>query len=558
MELGLEAFSRHLTRKSNEAKERPSEWIGKHFYVPEPRNPLTGEILPPGPIRLADHQKRIIDEMLSRKEDGMLKYSTAMYSAPKKSGKSAISSAITLYFAYHNSNSFCYVLANDGKQSEDRLYAPIRTCIRLHNQMGGIFKDVRASMGEVTLPNHTKIEAVPCDAAGEAGAEPIFTAWSEIWAFETPLKRRLWTEMTIPPTKWGRALRLVESYAGFQGTSELLWNLYESIVKEEYRHPDFPDFPVYASNGFFCYWDHYARMIWQTPEYYAEEARRHPPAEFLRVHKNEWVSPVGAFIQPEHWKACEDTTIPELVDPSVPCVIGIDAGVENDMSALVLVTRHPIFPDTDAAIRLCKIFVPGQGQSILLPIATTIRDWCKRFNVVQICYDMYQLESMVAQFRQGIISVPEEEIRGMLEDEIKEYLRIERRAVERWYYRFNQQGARSIADKKLYDGILHTNLKYNPNLENGIAAKEGQESLTKHVLQSGVSLTKGQYRLQKLSQKGKIDACVALSMSYDRCMALGITNKELDDNYLVQSLMREKLTYAQFQTLQRNKHTKIT
>ena len=172
--------------------EKPSVWIQKHFLIPDPRDPVTGERFPPGPIRLAEHQCRIIDEALSRKEDGTLKYSTVIYSATKKSGKSALSSAIVLYMAQHNPNAYAACVANDGKQADDRLYGPITTCFRLHRQLGGIFKDIHYTQREVRLDNYTKIEPINVDAAGEAGSQPLIVAWSEIWGYTTPKKHKLW------------------------------------------------------------------------------------------------------------------------------------------------------------------------------------------------------------------------------------------------------------------------------------------------------------------------------------------------------------------------------
>src|SRR5690606_35376909 len=39
---------------------------------------------------------------------------------------------------------------------------------------------------------NTRIEAIPCDAAGEAGSQPLLSVWSELWAFNSDAKRRLW------------------------------------------------------------------------------------------------------------------------------------------------------------------------------------------------------------------------------------------------------------------------------------------------------------------------------------------------------------------------------
>src|SRR5574342_491410 len=114
---------------SEEAIELPTDWMEKHFIIPEPRDVLTGEILPMGPIRFMEHQKRILNEALSKKDNGKFKYTNVIYSAPKKSGKSTTASAVGLYLAVKTPYARIYALANDGNQSEDRLFGPIAICL---------------------------------------------------------------------------------------------------------------------------------------------------------------------------------------------------------------------------------------------------------------------------------------------------------------------------------------------------------------------------------------------------------------------------------------------
>lgn len=312
---------KNLYSTAEKTNETPSDWIEKHFYVPDPRDPETGELLPAGPIRLAKYQKRIVNEALSKKPDGMLKYTTIVYSAPKKSGKSALSSAVALYMAHQNPNSFIACVANDGKQSTDRLYGPIYTTFRLHRQLGGIFGDVNPNRTEVILPNYTKIEAIPCDAAGEAGSQPLGVFLSEIWGFTTDKKRRVYTELTIPPTLYGRAIRWVETYAGYKGESELLEQLYDVAVLQGVPHPDFTDltsdlsdngnYVVFTNEkaGTFALWDHEPRLPWQTQGYYCIPLPKDKSE--LQV-----LTSVG-------WKPAEDVTIEDEI-----CTRSVEGSIE--------------------------------------------------------------------------------------------------------------------------------------------------------------------------------------------------------------------------------------
>jgi hypothetical protein len=550
-------FQRRFAKRTGETQlstEKPSTWIEKNFYVPEPRDVITGAVLPPGPIRLAEHQRRIVNEALSCTEDGLLRYSTVIYSAPKKSGKSALGAAVTLYFAHHTPDAYVYCLANDGKGSRDRIYGPIYKCFRLHRQLGGIFSEIHPQLVEATLPNYSKIEALPCDAAGEAGAEPTFTCWSELWGFDTERKIRLWTELTIPPTKYGRAMRWVESYAGFTGVSILLEALYDEGVRNGTPHPDFPDLPVYVNEaaGIFCYWDHEPRMVWQTPEYYASEAKMHSDSEFRRVHKNEWVEPVGAFIQKEWWESCQDTSIGPLEDTKTPVILAMDAAVTRDCAAIVAVTRDPVYPETDVAVRDCKIFSPKDlGGQINLSdtLGQTFIEWCLRgWNIVCVAYDSYQLEKLVQDFRKGIVGLTHDQVKDMDKEELDAHLHKLGKLVRRWFYQFGQQAPRAVADKQLHDMIVGRQIHWNPQqMDTDIPLRGDFETLYKHITQAGASETGDKFRLQKLHDKAKIDGAVALSMATERCLALTVGNAELNMNRLGEKLMRGEITYEQFE-----------
>lgn len=555
----LELASR-LEAAAQKTKETPADWLEVNYYVPEPVDPLTGELFPPGPIRFASHQKRLINEALSLDDKNHFKYATIIYSAVKKSGKSAIASGVAKYMANKFDYAKIFCLANDGKQSDDRLYEPVKDSYRLHEQLDGPLKGkARVNETDAVLSNNSKIEPIPCDAKGEAGSQPTATFWSELWGFDSDNKMKLWTEMTIPPTRWGRAIRWVESYAGFKGVSTLLWQVYELAVLKGHPHPDFLDLvdkegnPVVWVNETaktFAYWDTVPRMIWQSDDYYAAEAQILDPNEFRRIHRNEWVSPMGSFIEPEWWDACADD-VPVLTEGSrTPAVVGIDAAISGDCAAAVLVTRDPNYPDTDIAIRACKIFKPGKkGINLEATLGKTIREWGKRYNIVCVAYDAYQMEKLAQDYRRGLVAIPDEEIAHLTtETDRKAYIDRERKAARTWYYNFSQMNKRAVADKQLKDMIMHRQIHWNPDDHDSDIAERGQdETLTKHIKQAGAVNTKDKtLRIEKLSPESKIDAAVALSMATDRCLNLNIDNKELDREGLIEQLRTGKITYDQF------------
>jgi hypothetical protein len=547
----------------------PSKWLQEHFYIPEPRNPYTGDFSDePGPIILHEMQGRLVDEALSTDDRGLYKYTTVIYSTIKKSGKSTLASGAGLYLIHHTPFSHGYCLANDGVQSEDILFGPVNTCITLHNKHGGIFKGVKAYSDNVKLKNNGTLESLPCDAAGNAGKEPTISLWSELWGFETPVKRKLFSEMTVPSTKFGRALRWIETYAGYSGTSLLLWDLYQQAVKQGQPHPDFRDIssggePVVWINeaaGIFCYWDHEPRMAWQLGDegrrYYLQESRILESAEYNRLHHNLWISPIGSFIQPELWDACADKTLQPLNDDRTPMVVAIDAAETNDCACILGVTRHPVRFETDIAIRKCKIFKPGgpAGTILLEPtVGRTLLQWGLKYNIIVVCYDAYQLAKLTQDYSRGSLTFTPDELMEILQQINEtastpaEALEKYQRAVQRWYYRYSQQTERTIADKFLFDLIAHRRIAYNPDdLNEDIAARGDEETLTKHVKQAGAGGGKGQYRIQKLADTLKVDGAVALSMASELCLRLNLDGAASTEEELVEQVSRGRISYEEY------------
>ena len=483
------------------ASDAPS-WIGHNFYISDPRDPITGDELNPGLIRLVDHQAKIL-RLATTKKNGLFKWATIIYSAVKKSGKTRVAAAVTSWYAStHGNYNEVYLVANDGKQSNDRLLSAIKQSIRLCKRLAPDkpMASWRITKPRIELPGGTFIEAIPCDPTGQAGANPGMTAWSELWGYRHEHKARLWSEMTIPPTRWGKALRWVESYAGFSGESHVLEGLYNLGVHGGVPHPAIPKFPVYINRRArtFCYWDEIPRMPWQTPEYYAQEAELLTPDEFRRIHKNQWVNPVEKAIQIEWWDECDSLIIDgeELppLDDRTPVILAIDASVSHDSSAAVLVSRHPV-RRTEPSIRQVRIWEPPKGAKLDLreTVYKYVKEARNKYNVLEMAYDEYQMALMATDVRREL---------GIHTHE------------------FGQNRNRSIADSNLYTRIIQREITHNGDL--GLRAHVDNAAVKK-VGSSGIRFIKMDGSTKRTGQTAKpIDALIASSMGSDRCVYLNM------------------------------------
>jgi phage terminase large subunit-like protein len=470
----------------------PVRWAQRHFFVPELR----------GPVVLHPYQKLAMREALAvdflpNNEDGSLgdwqyRYSTIVWSDIKKSIKSTIAAAICLWKAFQQDWSTIYTVANDLKQADSRVGYYIRRAIELNP----ILRDYcKIRNYKISLPNHSTIESIPLDPTGEAGSNADMIVFSELWGATSKTAERMWVEMTLSPTKFGKSFRWVETYAGYTDSSTLLRGLYESAVLNGTRLHD--DVEIYADKParLFAMWNTRPRLSWQTTEYYAQEqaVMASMPEEFNRVHRNEWLEGSRSrFIENiALWDQCASISLPDVTSRT-PMVLAADAAISGDTFGLVGLTRHPRLVD-GVVISLVRLWDPktaedkyivispkGMRQLNFSAIEEDIRDICKNFNVLACGYDPYQLHHMMTRLD--------------LDNSVRTIA-------------ITQGAPRMIADKALLDAILTRKVTFNP--------KNSEVSLVRQHVDNADRQTdkKGNLRMVKRSDKLKIDLAVCASMA---------------------------------------------
>jgi len=85
----LEQKASTLTMPSWKVPSALPEWLEKFFYIEDPVDLVTGDLLPPGPIRLLPHQRRILAAMTERDGNGRFRWTTLLYSTVKKVARPA-------------------------------------------------------------------------------------------------------------------------------------------------------------------------------------------------------------------------------------------------------------------------------------------------------------------------------------------------------------------------------------------------------------------------------------------------------------------------------------
>lgn len=346
------------------------------------------------PLRLEDHQRKILTEAFRYDEEERFIYRTIIYSAPKKSGKTAINALVCLWW------SFCVqppdeviIASNDLDQSISRVFDASKGFISRNQEL----KERSDPPGRllIRLKNDTTIKAIPSDYTGEAGANQGLVSFDELWGFMSEKSRRLYEELTPVPTR-KNSIRFISTYAGWEEESTLLEDLYSRIfdkqgnVKPSVKRPLGEEFPVYTIGDLFVYWDHEPRMEWQTPEYYESQRSDLRVNTFLRLHENKWVSNESSLFDMEDWDACIDPEYkPPLPDKSIRLYVGADASTKKDRSAVVSVYRK----DNLLQLGPFRTWQPSKKEPMDLEatMEAYIRELAGGYQVAEVRYDPYQL-----------------------------------------------------------------------------------------------------------------------------------------------------------------------
>lgn len=413
---------------------------------------------------------------MSHQTNGAFDYSTWLYSAPKKSGKTTIGAGVALWQACRIPNGQVYIIGNDQKQADNRMMQAIRYAID-HNP--NLSQHARVVRFTVYLDNGTRIESIPVDPRGEAGMNPTGLFWTEAWGAIGSRPELLWSEAALSPTRTGQAFKFVESYAGYRGQSLILERLYDSIVQGGQPHATIPE--LYTSGKSIGYWCTRLNMPWQIehPEYYEQEAKENTPSEFRRMHNNEWSASSESFIPIEWWDACKVNVLPDMRSHQ-GVVLGVDAAVDSDYFALVMVSTQ----GGKYQVRYCNVWKPPKDGKIDLkePAAEILR-LSKLYNVECVAYDPMHMQYMAQ----------------LLGDNLH-------------WYEVNQGAARLVCDKYLYDVIRERQIEHDGSYP----------ELREHLTNADKKPEDSRLRIIKRVAGKHIDAVIALSMAIERASAYNL------------------------------------
>jgi phage terminase large subunit-like protein len=340
------------------------------------------------PFELYPAQIEFIRRAFTATADGRLPFAEMVFSAPKKSGKTALAAMATLYVVVALGGPYAegYCVANDFEQSQGRVFQAIARIIEASPLLRDSAK-ITANKIEFTSTGAT-ITALASDYAGAAGSNPTITVFDELWGYTSERSHRLWDEMVPVPTR-KVSVRLTTTYAGYTGESDLLEGLYKRAIAGEQIAPS-----LYRAPGLLAAWYHEPIAPWQNQNWLEQMRSTLRPNAFIRMIENRFVTTESSFIEMSWWSACTNAELhPVAADPNLEIWVGVDASVKRDSTAIVAVT----WDDDAKQVRLIRHFIfqpsPQEPLDFEATIERTLRELCRSFDVREIRFDPYQMQS---------------------------------------------------------------------------------------------------------------------------------------------------------------------
>jgi len=363
------------------------------------------------PFRLVPHQRTLLRAAFTFDAAGRLPWDTFVYSCPKKSGKTTLNAALTTWWLFtQEPPNELYCLANDEEQARSRVYDSVKKLIARNPALTA--SAVILDKARIQLTNDSELKALASEFAGAAGSDHGLTSWDELWAYTSEAARRLWEELTPVPTR-RNSIRLISTYAGWEGESDLLRGLYLQGVGPD-EHPEgqgtrlHPELPLYLNRAarLLTYWDHTARMAWQTPHYYATQRAQLRPTAYLRLHENAWTTSESTFIDGLLWDGCVDPAHYRAPpNRRLPVVLGIDAAVKRDCSAVVALTQAG---DGRWPLVKHRIWTPTPLQPVNLDlIEQFVFAMFAQYDVLLVLADPFQMQSSIGRLAAAGVPIVE-------------------------------------------------------------------------------------------------------------------------------------------------------
>lgn len=411
-------------------------------------------------------------EELFREKNGDRVYSQALWGVPRGNGKTELAAAVALYMLTLDTKRAEVYIAAGSRDQASLAFKAARRMV----EGGKLARYVRVLPGyrrmEVSSTDST-LHVISADGPLQHGLQPTCVIFDELWVQK---KRDLFEALAGGLFKRDRAFLICISTAGYDPNSLLAeecargerdedprffyrWN----AAPAELPHDD-PETWKIANPALSC------EKPFMRIKGLEDDLRRMHENEFRRWHLNQWTASEATWITPEAWDACDGES---ALRPDLPTVLGVDASIRRDATAVATVQRH-----SDGVYHAeFRVWEPSGRDIPFDEVLDHIREQGKLLNVIAVVYD--------PQFLHHGAQVLEDEGIAMLE--------------------WRQDNAHMVpATHTLHEAVVTQKLRHG-----------GHPVARSHALAAGVKETERGLRIKKTESRAPDDCVVALAMAVE-------------------------------------------
>jgi phage terminase large subunit-like protein len=339
------------------------------------------------PLNWESWQRELWNDLfLTRDENGLRQYHTALVGIGKKNGKSFMAATLTahqLLFCDDDAHAEVYGIAGDMDQAKIILrktqeilkdnpdLAESCTFYRdaIETRAGGVYRVLAADVGFRTAH----------------GLNPSAVIIDEAWVFQDD---NPWTALTFSPVR-KQPLYFVISYGGFEDNEEgLLAKLYKMGIEGSNPRMYFRWFE--GEEGSYEGWKKANPASWVERDYLERQKRvLMNDSAFRRLHLCQFTASESQFLTRAELEACTDSTLrPIEHNKSLRIVLGIDASFKRDYTAVVAVTK---IAKQRYRIVSSKVWKPTASHPIDFDeVERYIIELSRNFRLMECLFDPFQ------------------------------------------------------------------------------------------------------------------------------------------------------------------------
>jgi len=451
------------------------------------------------PFKLEPWQRDLVDALLAVDKDGRRKVRQALIGLPRKNGKSSLLSALALWGAAVEGEHAPDVIVAAGSREQAAVVFDQARAFASSDELLELWFDQQRFIIKCDESDGI-IRRIAADGRLQHGLNPQLIVADELHSWMTPRQEELWAAMQTATGAREQPLTVSITTAGYDRDT-VLGRLFKQAVdlpQLEQRNEGSLLVAFDEESGFLFWWytvpegtdieDEDAWMRANPASWIDAPTLRQQldspsmdESTFRRLHLNQWTATRTAWLPPGLWDEMED---PDVRPPAGASVyLGIDVGLVHDTTAVSMAWVQDGKVGLKSHVWSAVGDVPAHeyaenGRIDLADVEEYVRTLAKTYNVRELVFDPRFFErSAQTLSAEGLTVAPLHQSSAAMAD-----------AYQEWYA--------SAQERR----IVH----------------DGDPVLAAHVEATAAKKTDRGWKVSKIDQSKRIDACVASVMAHWR------------------------------------------